>query len=39
MNREELAKNVEAAKQKCAAEYQVLTEKIKDVLGLFIKNA
>ena len=39
MNREDLAKNDEAAKQKCATEYQALTEKIKDVLSLFIKNA
>ena len=39
MDREELAKNAEAAKQKCATEYQALTEKIKDVLSLFIKNA
>lgn len=39
MEREELVKNVEATKQKCATEYQALTEKIKDVLGLFIKNA
>lgn len=39
MNREELVKNAETAQKKCAAEYQALTEKIKDVLGLFIKNA
>jgi len=39
MEHEELVKNAEAAKQKCATEYQALTEKIKDVLGLFIKNA
>ena len=39
MTREELAKNAEAAKQKCAAECQALTQKIKDVLSLFIKNA
>lgn len=39
MNREELAKTAEAAKQTCATEYQALTQKIKDVLGLFIKNA
>lgn len=39
MTREELAKNAEAAKQKCTAEYKALAEKIKDVLGLFIKNA
>lgn len=38
MNREELVKNAEAAKQKCATEYKALTEKIKDVLSLFIKN-
>ena len=39
MNREELAEAAKDAKQKCAAEYQALTEKIKDVLDLFIKNA
>jgi len=39
MNREELVKNARAAKQKCATEYQILTEKIEDVLSLFIKNA
>ena len=39
MNREELAKNAESAKQKCDTEYQVLTQKIKDVIGLFIENA
>lgn len=39
MNREELVKAAEDAKQKCAAEYQILTKKIKDVLDLFIKNA
>lgn len=39
MNREELVKNAEDAQKKCAAEYQALTEKIKDILSLFIKNA
>ena len=39
MDREELAKNAKDAKQKCAAEYQALTKKIKDVLDFFIKNA
>lgn len=39
MNREELVDAAKAAKQKCTAEYQDLTKKIKDVLELFIKNA
>ena len=39
MTHEELVKSAEAAKQKCSTEYQALTQKIKDVLGLFIKNA
>ena len=39
MNREKLVENTEAAKQKCVTEYKALTQKIKDVLDLFIKNA
>ena len=39
MNREELVKNAEAAKKKCAAEYEALTKKMKDVLDTMIKSA
>lgn len=39
MNREELVKNAEAAQKKCAAEYEALTKKMKDVLDTMIKSA
>ena len=39
MEREELVKNVEAAREKSKAEYQALTEKIKSVLDGVIQTA
>ena len=39
MEREELVKAAEVAKQKCAAEYKILAQKIKDVLDTMIKSA
>ena len=39
MTCEELVCNAEFTKQKCADEYKALTEKIKNVLSLFLKEA